>query len=118
MPIPCIFELGNHVAGITNGNIRKDRAKRIYETIESSISECIPWNITPSTGTKALAEHWKSFANEYVIQEIGLTDAFTIQEAKRLKNKYRKSKSKVHIWTKDSALKAWEPDPEDSPFAG
>ena len=47
---------------------------------------------------------------------IGLVDAAIIYEAKRLKEKYKKSISKVHIWTKDTILKPHEPDEEPDPF--
>lgn len=118
VPIPCIFELGNHVAGISDGHFRKELAYRISETIDSSVAWRNPWNITPSTGTGELPRLWESFSGECVVQGVGLTDTFAIQEARRLKEKYRRYKSKVHIWTRDRALKAWEPDAEENPFVG
>ena len=58
----------------------------IYTAIESSVTDRIPWNITPSKGIEELPYFFKIFAVEYVIQSIGLTDTTVIQEAKRLKN--------------------------------
>ena len=49
-------------------------------------------------------------------QQIGLVDAFTESEAKRLKAKFKELKSRVHIWTNDPPLKRLEPDTETDPY--
>ncbi len=49
-------------------------------------------------------------------QRIGLVDAFTAEEAARLKQSYGKLKSRVHIWTNDGALKKLEPDAEPDAY--
>ena len=92
VPLPCLFELANHIANEKNGRVRKRLAMEIYTAIESSVTDRIPWNITPSKGIEELPYFFKIFAVEYVIQSIGLTDTTVIQEAKRLKDKYNDSK--------------------------
>ena len=118
VPLPCLFELANHIAHEKDGRVRKRLAKKIYTAIESSVTDRIPWNITPSKGIEELPYFFKVFAEEFVIQNIGLTDTTVIQEAKRLKNKYKDAKFTVHIWTKDNKLKTHEPDRENNPFLG
>jgi hypothetical protein len=118
VPLPCIFELGNHIAKVNDGNIRRKLGKELYETVQSCVNENMPWNITPATGIELLPKLCEAFSNKYVIQGVGLTDAFIVQEANRLKKTYSKHKVKVHIWTKDQALKAQEPDKENNAFIG
>ena len=118
VPLPCIYELANHIAHIDDGDIRKDIASKIYNTIQLSIREYFPWNITPSTSIDELPNMFGIFANEYVLQKISMTDTSIIQEAKRLKKKYKGSDFRVHIWTKERSIKTYEPDKESNPFYG
>jgi hypothetical protein len=125
VPLPCIYELGNHIADVRDGNRRRELAHKVLATVEQCITKNIPWTITPATGTESLPELWNKFANEYITYtksgnkkspSIGLVDAATIHEAKRLKQEYEKRISQVHIWTKDGTLKSHEPDREPNPF--
>jgi len=120
-PLPCVFELANHIADVRDGNSRRKLGQKLFETIESSVNENIPWNITPSTGIELLPGLFKEFAETYVAQSISLTDTSIIHEAQRLKKKFKQYSMlnyEVHIWTKDNALKAYEPDSERDPFLG
>jgi len=116
VPLPCIFEFANHIAHVSDGNTRTDLGRKFFGTVKSCVEDEHPWIITPSTGIEVLPELARAFSEQYVIQEIGLTDTFIIQEADRLKKE--KSHFKVHIWTKDKGLKAYEPDTEENPFVG
>ena len=118
VPLPCIFELGNHIADVKDGRFRRELGKTLFETVRSSLAKNMPWNITPSAGIEVLSQLCEVFAGKYVAERIGLTDTFTIQEAHRIKKKYSSFNCKVHIWTKDEALKAREPDSEKDPFLG
>jgi mannosyltransferase OCH1-like enzyme len=114
VPLPCIFELGNHIAQVRNGYYRREIANILLNMIKTSVRTDKPWTITPATGVEFLPELFEGFTHNYVVQSIGLVDTFIIQEAKYLKNPY----NQVHIWTKDQALKAYEPDVEEAPFVG
>ncbi len=118
VPLPCIYELANHIADVPDGEIRKKLAQIIYDTVQTSVETNNPWNITPSTGLENLPDLLKKYTEEFVIQQISLTDTSVIQEAKRLKKKYSDSRYTVHIWTKDKTQKAFEPDIEINPFLG
>ncbi len=120
VPLPCIYELGNHIADVRDGARRKKLADKISD---ECINKKVPWTITPATGTESLSELWDKFAKKYINYtksnksgSIGLVDAATIYEAQRLKEEYKKRISKVHIWTKDGTLKPHEPDAEPNPF--
>ncbi len=118
VPLPCIFELGNHIAQISKGTKRRKLAKQVCRTVESSLKEQNPWSIKPSKDiNEVMSRLGKAYSGQYVEQGIGLTDSYVISEAQTLKNQYT-SLYTVHIWTMDSALKAFEPDTEPNPFVG
>jgi predicted nucleic acid-binding protein len=115
--LPCVFEVGNHIVDVDDGNKRFELANRFAETIAECIQTNRPWTVTPSIEQPDLPALFKAYATDYAKQKIGLTDACTIAEAKRLNVKYLRSLGYlVHIWCKDQALKAREPDPEPNPF--
>ena len=117
VPLPCVFEVGNHIVDVGDDYKRVDLAKRFANTVADCVETRSPWTISPSIEQQDLPALFKAYADDYAKQKIGLTDACTIAEAKRLKAKYSASLGYlVHIWSKDQALKAREPDPEPNPF--
>ena len=116
VPLPCLFELGNHIADIPQGGLRHKKAAEVSATVQSSFETGNPWTITPAETLNAIQEVFTQFANQYVLEAIGLTDSFTIHEALRLKLENVHRDCLVHIWTRDNALKAREPDTEENPF--
>lgn len=127
VPLPCIYELGNHVADVRDGSRKRELATTISKTINGCVTKNSPWTITPSASIESLSELWHEFANNYInctkkdkenSESIGLVDTATICEALRLKEEYKDRSLKVHIWTKDRTLKSHEPDMEENPFVG
>ena len=117
--VPSIYELANHIAGVSNGNARWPLAKKLQDDILCSINEGGPWTIIPSQELSALKKLIVSFADNHVREGIGLSDSILIDEADRLKRTtYRESDWRVHIWTKDKKLKAREPDKEPHAYLG
>ena len=117
VPLPCIFELANHVADIGNGALRHKKAKEICKAVAGSFEKGVPWTITPAQSLEAIPQVLEAFSTDYVQQGVGLTDSFTIHEAARLKLENRnRIACVVHIWTRDLALKAREPDNEPDQF--
>jgi hypothetical protein len=117
VPLPCLFELGNHIADVPDGGRRSALAKKLCDTIKTGFEEGTPWTILPSVSLNQIQPLLDAFSSEWAKRKIGVTDAFTIEEARKLKNKYSATLGyAVHIWTKDHALKAQEPDAEPNPF--
>jgi hypothetical protein len=96
---------------------RRKLANKLLETVRISLLENDPWTITP-TGSpeEILPSLLARFAPLAAKQGIGLVDAFTLHEALRLKEKLKKHKARIHIWTNDRALKRHEPDAEPFPY--
>jgi len=122
VPLPCIYELGNHIADVRDGARRRELAYKVSCFIAKCITENKPCSITPATGTEQLPDLWDKFATDYIYyakekgESIGLVDAAVIYEAKRVKEEYKRRISKVHIWTRDETMKPHEPDKEPNPF--
>jgi len=125
VPIPVIFEFANHIADLADGGARFNLAAKLKETIHSSLETASPWIIMPfrqndllDEVTGALVDHCRHFAEQYAVQGVGLTDIALIDAANRLSKMAARQtpRASVHIWTRDVALKAREPDCEQDPF--
>ena len=117
VPLPCLFELGDHIADVGHDELRAKLARGLVETVKGCLRQNKPWTITP-TGLPEdilpdLVDRFSSLASK---QRIGLVDTFTASEATRLKNKFQNLKARVHIWTNDRTLKGMEPDKESNPY--
>jgi hypothetical protein len=117
VPLPCLFELGDHVADVGHDDLRAKLAKQLAETVRDSLISNKPWTITP-TGSPgsilpALMERFEPLASK---QKVGLVDTFTLCEAVRLKQSLQAFKARVHIWTNDRSLKGQEPDCKPDPY--
>ncbi len=117
VPFTCICELGNHIAQAPDGRVRRKLVLRLLETVKSSINEGVPWTIIPSEGIATIIPYCLEFAS-YCEIGIGLTDTLVIQESIRLNKKLSGFDYKIHIWTKDTTLKSYEPEPEVDAFLG
>ena len=117
VPLPCLFELGDHIADVGHDEVRKKLVDHLVSTVLSSLASSTPWTITP-TGTPetVLLKLLERFAPAAIKQKIGLVDAFTWEESVRLKAKLSEMKVRVHIWTNDRNLKGKEPDAEANAY--
>lgn len=121
VPFPIVFEVANHIAGVRDGSSRKTLADLLAKTVRSCVESANPWIITPASedilyDLSELLRLCDVYAREMAVQSIGLSDTAIIEEARRLKGKYNQPSDRVHIWTKDEALKAHEPDMEPEPL--
>ncbi|NVM22043.1 MAG: hypothetical protein HWN68_09725 [Desulfobacterales bacterium] len=121
VPLPCIFELGDHIGDVNDGQTRRRLAKELCEMLRTCVQQGRPFSIIPATGVEVLSrlcEVCAVFERHHAMQGIDLTDTSTIEEAKRLKRKYSGLSYRVHIWTKDAEMKAREPDREQNLYLG
>ncbi|HIE02028.1 MAG TPA: hypothetical protein EYP59_17380 [Thiotrichaceae bacterium] len=45
VPLPCLFELGNHIADVRDETRRQSLANLLVQTIQTSIEKSTPWTI-------------------------------------------------------------------------
>jgi len=117
VPLPCLFELGDHIADVGHDLVREQLVKKLVATVSDCLKDQKPWTITP-TGKpdEILPRLLERFAPAASKEKIGLVDSFSWEEAARLKAVHSRYKARVHIWTNDRNLKRKEPDPEANPF--
>jgi hypothetical protein len=115
--LPCLFELGDHIADVSHDELRSKLANNLLDTVRTSLLKREPWTITPTKPPEeilpSLLERFVPLASK---RGIGLVDTFTLNEAIRLKQKLKEIKARIHIWTNDRELKRFEPDAESNPF--
>lgn len=119
MPLPCLIQTAHIIKGLQSAARRSDLARQILESLELSVDGRGPWVLTPAPNDELLNQFrgaWQEFADEH--NDFELVDCFVALEADRLKRKFSGLHYSVHIWTKDHALKAREPDAEPNPFVG
>ena len=117
VPLPCLFELGDHIADVGHDENRKKLVDRLVSTVQSSLVSSKPWTITPTNAPETvLPKLMERFGLAATKEKIGLVDAFTWEESVRLKTKLSELKARVHIWTNDRNLKRKEPDAETNPY--
>ena len=118
-PIPVLFEFANHIADANNRH-------KFIQYFEGLIKQCLeddmPYFITPCSNAESIHDFildlriiMNRFNDEFVYQQLDLADSSIIAEATRLKEKYKLS-CFVHIWTKHTKLKGYEPDTESNAF--
>lgn len=113
VPLPCLFELGDHIADVGHDELRKKLVENLVSTVRSSLASSKPWTITPTNAPESvLPKLMERFAPAATKEKIGLVDAFTWEESVRLKAKLTELRARVHIWTNDRNLKRKEPDQE------
>lgn len=117
VPLPCVFELGDHIADVGHDDLRAKLAEKLLATVKSSIREQKPWTITPTGPPETiLPKLMDRFVPAAAKENIGLVDTFTWEESFRLKTALSRYKANVHIWTNDRSLKRKEPDKESNPY--
>ena len=117
IPLGVLFELCNHIAGVANGDQRAKLSWRVAQDVEESCTNPhFPWRLTPADSLERLRVHIDRYAKAFAPMQIGLTDTQVTAVADDSKSKHSGLDYNVHIWTRDAALKAFEPDTEPDPF--
>lgn len=122
VPAPVLFELCNHIAQLPDGHHRHTLAGLVAQDVRDALSALPSGWIVSRPAKDALLDvatllsSLDAFSTQLAQRKIGLTDAAVIQESQRLKDRLLAPDWPVHIWSKDVALKACEPDQEPDPL--
>ncbi|MBS0659501.1 MAG: hypothetical protein JSR82_14765 [Verrucomicrobia bacterium] len=116
LPLPCLFELGSKIAHGKDASERMRLARQLRRDVDLSFTARPIWKITPAGKPEDVLPPLLETFESSIHEKIGLVDTFVAAEAHRLKIERANFKPVVHIWTKDTALKAREPDPEPDPL--
>lgn len=116
VPLPCLFELGDHIADVRHDDRRTELAEWLQQTVGTSLAKRTPWEITPTGDPGVILPALMQRFQELAGRRMGMVDSFIVHEAERLKVRLEKHKARIHIWTNDRALKACEPDRDPKPY--
>lgn len=106
LPLPVLFETGNHVAQIPDGNRRREWGERFLAFAKPALAGETPFVATPSPSIQEVALWLEDFA-DYAMREVGLVDRALIDLFERQKAMMRGSRD-VYIWSLDHALLAYD----------
>jgi hypothetical protein len=109
LPLPVLFETGNHVAQIPDGKRRRDYANRFLEFVKPALSGDTPFVPTPSPSIQEVAS-WLDDFPDHAMRGVGLVDRSLIDLFDRQKLLLRGSR-RVYIWSQDAALMAYDTHP-------
>lgn len=117
VPVGCLYKLRDHITDVPDGNLQRRLARRVANDVQSSLDRALPWVIAPAKGLADLVSSVRTFAEDVGRLQLNLTNSETADIAIALKKKYRSQPGyRVHIWTRNQALKAYEPDTEPNPL--
>lgn len=117
VPVGCLYKLCDHIGDVGDGNQRRRLATKVASDVQTSVDMARPWVIAPAKGLPDLVKSVRAFAEDAGRLQLNLTNSETAEIATALKRKYgHRSSYRVHIWTRNRALKAQEPDAEPDPL--
>ncbi|WP_410513463.1 hypothetical protein PaeBR_03115 [Paenibacillus sp. BR2-3] len=106
LPFATIIETGNHIAHISDGNVRRDRAQLMAELIKRTVSDKAPWSYY---GKEFEREELLEIAGalvEHAVAEIGIGDLSIVQVFKKYKETVPAIGS-IRIWSLDKHLNCY-----------
>ena len=117
VPVGCLYRLCDHITDVPDGNLQRRLARRVADDVQSSVERARPWVVAPAKGLPDLASSVRTFADDVGRLRLNLTNSETADVAIALKRRYGGQPGYfVHIWTRNQALKAYEPDAEPNPL--
>jgi hypothetical protein len=121
VPTVCVLEWGARVAQIGSAESRATAASVLQREVDRALNEADmiprPFVISEAPTSRDLPALIAQWSSQHVSQRIFLVDSAVAAVAETLKAESL-TRTPVHIWTKDHALKRLEPDVEPDPFLG
>jgi len=107
LPLATIIETGNHIAHISDGNIRRDRGKRMADMLKDMAEGKAPWDYYENEITREdllkMSQHFPQAAMEKTgIGDLSIISAY---------NKYKETVPAIgyiRIWSLDKHLSDYE----------
>ncbi|MDO4336927.1 MAG: hypothetical protein Q4C91_02450 [Eubacteriales bacterium] len=107
LPVATIIETGNHIAHISDGNVRRTIAGKFGEYLRKTAEGEAPWQLygveLDKEGLLYLADH----IEENAIQEIGVGDMSIVYAYEQYKQK-TPAIGTIMIWSTDTHLQGYK----------
>lgn len=105
LPFGAILETGNHIARLSNGNQRREHARRFCEQIRLAINGEAPWRPLKFPAREDLL-HWLHDFPNSATKELSLVDHTIVKEWEEACQQFRGYE--VKIWSLDGGLVGYE----------
>jgi len=115
LPLTAVYEAGNHIAHVGNGDARRKAAQRFVEQVTQAIAGRAPWTPTPFPDPKQLTE-WLAEFPDCAMRETGLVNLTIIKEFERQCALHRLRR--VFVWSYDHHLRGYDRKVEPRPGRG
>lgn len=114
LPMATIWETGDHIADLDNGNRRREYAQKLLKQVEMAFEAKAPWRPTNFPNPAQFLAWLKDFPDAVVRQKnprkmregVSLSDLSIIKEWEILKDRH--SMSRVWIWSIDGDLAGYD----------
>lgn len=113
LPISTIWETGNHIAHLSNGNVRRQNALKFVEQVKKSINDESPFKTSELPNKTDLARWLDTFpdavqrnkSDEKPNEGLSWGDRTIIGELEKMRQKY--PRANISIWSLDKDLSAY-----------
>jgi predicted nucleic acid-binding protein len=101
IPMAAIVEVGNHIAHVKNGALRRAAAQRFVKEVRSALANAAPWKPVNFPSNEEVLS-WLDAFPESATKGVGMGDLSIKQEWESCCRQY--SMSHVWVWTLDRDL--------------
>ena len=110
LPMSSVYETGNHIAQLklSDGNIRRNYAKKFVEQVEKAISGEAPWRIMQYPDQTQIIDWLRKFPDA-AMQGKSIADVSIISEWENFRSKA--PNHRVFIWAIDAHLSGYDSHP-------
>ena len=105
LPLAAVYETGNHIAQLGDGEIRRTTALRFADQVHKAIIGKSPWTPTPVPEQEAMIG-WLDEFPDNAMRGISLADLSIIKEFENQCRLHRVRR--VFIWSYDNDLNAYD----------
>lgn len=113
IPIAAVIEVGNHIAQLSSGDLRLDRARRFAGYLRSSLAGEAPWVVSGASWNEDFLRRLvdghgtRPGLEGLCLTQVGSGDASILHELDRFRGRVDlPSQLPIRLWTLDAQLKA------------
>ncbi len=106
MPAATIIETGNHIAQISDGNVRRTITMKFKEFLEKTAEGEAPWTLYGNGLDKEEIKYVAEHLNEFTQSRIGIGDMTIIYAYEKYRNE-KPAIGTIMIWSVDEHLSAY-----------
>lgn len=111
LPLAAVFEAGNHVARLPDGQTRRRHAEKFRDRVREALDGQAPWTVSPLPDTRELAR-WLDDFPESAMRRAGMGDLSIIKAWESACTRH--PRSRVSIWSLDQHLAGYDRTPGPS----